>query len=665
MRADFFRKFAAALPFLLAAVSGAQTAPISIALVPKVVQDGTSSPKPAHAFVIESIGNSNRTATLTFDLTAIPRGVQVSAVLRVITVDHPTGTQQVRVFPDRSSGPSLAQISINKNSPSAAESTGDDLSAAVQRARDAGAALVLSLRTSSVRSSQPYYANDADPENRPRLIVSWPDTSPPETRNGPELRYRGDPSDATPWRYSQPSGVVVSTLLGGLNFDHISAGPAFHGDDILLIANMQRAESMLYGIGWDGSKRWSYSFPQLDNTTAGWKYLVPDSDRNRMLAFASKLVLRRFDWNSTNGAPVSTDAKEIPDMQLSKRPAVSGGGGIAYLNDNGYVYSLSPLPGLDALWRSTSVGKVPPVVLNPRGGQSLLYFFANENKSRGFYAADPVRGVLRFPPDGPPAFPKDSTLGNFPVFNTPLAVPVNNRDWVFLSSSENANGVLEGYASFASGEPSGWLKPKTGAIARCIAPPAADNAQQTIYCVQNNELRGFYPDGPSICTGPAPKGVEASNLIADGAGNLYYFADRVFYGFDKQCKSLFATEVKLPITTEGGNDFTLSVGPNGVMYARSVKDLFAVQPTQVTWPANPEAKTRYVARGDMQAPAGAIPTTGPVAFAAVGGQLTFGAVTLPSGADVSCSASKGITFNAGFTVEKGATLRCGFEQPPQ
>jgi hypothetical protein len=126
MRADFFRKFAAALPFLLAAVSGAQTAPISIALVPKVVQDGTSSPKPAHAFVIESIGNSNRTATLTFDLTAIPRGVQVSAVLRVITVDHPTGTQQVRVFPDRSSGPSLAQISINKNSPSAAESTGDD-----------------------------------------------------------------------------------------------------------------------------------------------------------------------------------------------------------------------------------------------------------------------------------------------------------------------------------------------------------------------------------------------------------------------------------------------------------------------------------------------------------------------------------------------------------
>jgi hypothetical protein len=664
MRAYLFRKFAAALPFLLAATSGAQAGSISIALVPKVAQGGTAGPTPAHAFVIENMSQSNRTATLTFDVTAVPKGAQVSAVLRVITVDRPAGTQQVRVFPAQSSV-SVAQFSINKNSPSAAESTGDGLSAAVQTARDAGSPLVLTLRTTSILTSQPYYANDADPQNCPRLIVSWPDTSSSETRDGAQLRYRGDPSDATPWRYSHPNGVVVSTLLGGLNIDLISAGPAFHGDDILLIANPQSADSTLYGIGWDGSKRWQYSFPQLADKSASWKYLMPYNDPNQFLAFASKRDLRRFIWNSASGAPNSVGSIGLSWMLLSKRPAISAGGGVAYLNDDGYVYAQGPLPGLDVLWRSTSVGKVPPVVLSPRGGENLLYFFGNENGSKGFYAADPVRGVLRFPLDGNPAFPKGSTLGNFPVLNRPLAVPVNNRDWVYLSSSENANGVLEGYASFASGDPGGWLKPKTGAIARCIAPPPADNAQQSVYCLQNDELRGFNTDGSSICNTPAPRGVEASNLIADGAGNLYYFADRVFYGFDKQCKSLFAAAVKLPKTTEGSNDFTLSVGPNGVMYARSVKELFAIQPTQPAWPANPDTKTRYVAQGDMQVPAGAIPTTGPVAFAAVGGQLTFGAVTIPSGADVSCSASKGITFNAGFTVASGATLRCGFEQPPQ
>jgi hypothetical protein len=652
------------MPFLLAAVCGAQAGTISIALVPKVGQNGTPGPTPAHAFVIENMSQSNRTAMLTFDVGAIPKRAQVSAILRVVTVDRPAGTQQVRVFAAQGSA-SIAQFSVNKNSPNAVESTGDELSAALQDAVNRGDKLILNLRTTSIRSSQPYFANDADPQNRPRLIVSWPDPSPAETGNGSQLRYRGDPSDATPWRYSQPNGVVVSTLLNGINFALISAGPAFHGDDIVLIANLKDADSTLYGIGWDGSQRWQYSFPQLGDRSASWKYLIPDGDPNRMFAFASKQGLRRFGWNNPNGAPNELTSMEIPWMLLSKRPAISAGGGIAYLNDDGYVFSHSPLPNPDVLWQSTSVGKVPSVVLSPRGGENLLYFFGNENNTKGFYAADPVRGVLRFPPGGTPAFPKGSTLGNFPDFNRPLVVPVNNRDGVYLSSSENANGVLEGYANFASGNPSGWLKPTTGAIARCIAPPPGDNAHQTVYCVQNNEIRGFKPDGSSICTGLAPKGVEASNLIADGAGNIYYYAATIFYGFDKQCKSLFAEMVKLPIATEGGNDFTLSVGPNGVLYARSVRQLFAIQPTQPSWPANPEANTRYAAQGDMQAPTGTMPTTGPVAFAAIGGKLTFGAVTIPSGADVSCSASKGITFNAGFTVAQGATLRCGFEPPPQ
>jgi hypothetical protein len=666
MRAHRFGMLAAVMPFLLSALCGAQAGTISIALVPKVEQAGPSGPTLQQTFIIENVGPSNRTATLNFDLTAIPKGAQVSAVLRVTAKDRPTGTQQVRVFWVAHGGSSIAQFSINKNSPSAAETTGDDLSVAVSQARSANVPLVLSLRSTTVLSSQRYYSNDADPGNRPRLIVSWPDTSPSETRDGAQLRYRGDPTDATPWRYSQPNGAVVSTLFDRSTFALISAGPAFHGDDIVLIANTQGADPTLYGIAWDGSKLWQYPFPQLADKSASWKDLIPDGDPTRMFAFASKLGLRRFSWNNPNGAPNEITALDIPSLELTNPPAISAGGVISYVNDKGYVFSHSPLPNPDALWQSTSVGTVPPVVLSPRGGENLLYFFGNVSKtSRGFYTADPVRGVQRFPPGGTPAFPKGSTLGNFQTFNRPLAVPVNNRDWVYLSSSENSNGVLEGYTSFAGGDPSGWRQSKSGAIARCIAPPPAANAQQTVYCIQNEELLGFNVDGSNICSEKAPKGLEASNLVADGAGNLYYFADKIFYGFDKQCRKLFAKEVSLPISTEGGNDFVISVGPNGVLYARSVQELFAIQPTVSAWPANPEAKTRYAAQGDMQAPTGTFPTTGPVAFAAIGGNLTFGAVTIPAGADVSCSASNGITFNPGFTVEQGATLRCGFEPSPK
>jgi len=100
-----------------------------------------------------------------------------------------------------------------------------------------------------------------DPQNCPRLIVSWPDTSSSETRDGAQLRYRGDPSDATPWRYSHPNGVVVSTLLGGLNIDLISAGPAFHGDDILLHRQSAERDSTLYGIGWGRQQALAILFP--------------------------------------------------------------------------------------------------------------------------------------------------------------------------------------------------------------------------------------------------------------------------------------------------------------------------------------------------------------------------------------------------------------------
>jgi hypothetical protein len=658
MKAQFFGPIAAAALFFgLHATGAAQTSSITIALIPTVTPD---------AFELENKGNGpTKTAKLSFDLQAIPKGAITSAVLRLVPAAAQGSVQQVRIFADEKSTVSIGQLTVDAKLGRPAESTGTELANAVANAVNAGNRLELYLRAYSIRTSQQYYSNNAASVNRPRLIVSWADNAAPVTRNGQQLRYRGNPDDATPWKYERPNGAAVSKLLTNLGLEQIAAGPAFRGDEMLLIANTPGAEMMLYGIGWDGSKRWVCQFPQLADKAATWKYLYVDEIPRHVLAFASNGTIRQFNWPADTGAPVSRVERKVKDMTLSRRPAVSAGGMLTYLSDNGYVYSLSPMPGVDELWRSTSVGKVPPPVLSPRGGDGLVYFFADENGSKGFYAVDAARGEVRFPPNGKRQFPGGSTLGNFPDFQPPLAVSGKDRDWVFLSSFGNGHGVLEGYTNFTRGVPSSWKEPKTGPSSRCVAPPPPGNEGQIVYCVQNDRLRGFTPDGANPYTSAEGGLGAASNLVADGARNIYFWNKGLFYGFDNHCAQLFAVKVNLPVTTEGSAAFELSVGSNGVFYARSVKEVFAIRPTQSSSPTAVEANTRYATQGNMQMSRVWIPTNGPVALAAIGGTLSLGDTRIPAGADVSCSASNGISFGPAFTVEKGASLRCGMEGPPQ
>lgn len=654
------------------AAGAARVEAITIALTPGAP---LGSPQ---TFVLADSGASGRreTAKLSFNVQAIPEGVKIeSVVLRLVPSGAAPSRQQVRIFADDKYANSLGQM-VMSPAKEAVESTGTGLVGALANAKQT---LDLYLRTDSIPTSQRYYSGSADPSaQRPRLIVSWSDPAPPVARVGGELRYRGNPPDMTPWRNDAPTGAVLSTPLSALGFNQVVAGPVFRGAEILLIAlPAPGAPPTLYGIGWNGHRHWGYPLPKLAAAAASWKYLHVDA-QDRLLAFANDGRIRVFSDFGANG-PAKVDEKPVTGMVLSRRPAVSAGGMVTFLNDTGYVYTLSPWPGLDELWRtSINVGKAPPPVMSPRHGDNLAYVIAVNDKDHrglGLLAYDVARGEQRFPPasqqPSTPAFPTGSTLGAFQDFHPPLAVEGKDHDWVFLSGFGVSTGVLEGYRNFTAGNPDGWrdAEVKKGPVSRCIAPPPpASDAEPVIYCVQDGQFRGFKATGAAVCASDA-KGLGAtSNLVADGAGNVYFWNEKaqqsgVFHGFDRNCKSVLNQPLKgLPAKPDGSDVLELRAGPNGVFYATSNTELFAIQLTRSGTPSALVADTRYTVQGPMALPAGlAAPANGPVTLAALGDTLALGNLRVPANAAVTCSAGKSISFSAGFAVAKGGVVRCGID----
>jgi hypothetical protein len=164
-----------------------------------------------------------------------------------------------------------------------------------------------------------------------------------------------------------------------------------------------------------------------------------------------------------------------------------------------------------------------------------------------------------------------------------------------------------------------------------------------------------------------------SNLVMDGADNVYFWDNGYFYGYSKDKTSLF-DKVRLTGLTEkraadpedvpdpdkpnatrkadrtfsGPEQFIrLMVGPDGTLWANNKSDkvLYAFKPTykdEKLELKQTDIRTQTVYRAT--------------------GVLTVGGVTVSSGTQLLLQAQNGIVFAPGFAVEKGASIlaRAGF-----
>lgn len=671
--APFIRTICLCLGLVMAILIGpvAYAGSVATAVIPVTVT-GEGAP---FTIVPEAETGAVTEVKISFDLSAVPQGAQLtSAVLRLVPVNIGTNTQFLRIFKADAPDTSIGGMNVS-TAAAPVVSTGNGLVTALA---DRPTSLDIILKTDSVRSKRQYYSfADSDASNRPRLIVTWSDTSPQMTRTGTQLRYRGSPDDATPWVYNAPKGAVLSGLFPAAGTQAtVLTGPAFVGDLVVFMAK-DGSGTKLWGMSADGGVAWSYAGGDQPLADTTWKYLRLD-DQGRLMAFANNGSITVFTGFGPDG-PTKHETKAVPEVNVSKRPVISAGGMIMLRKNQSsegeggnYIYALSPLPDLRVLWRSpASVGNASAPVLSPRLGQQLVYVMG-EGQSKGLSIFDNTTGTQPVPT----GFPAGSKLGNFADFHPPLAVVIDPKadtpaDIVYLSGFDAGAGTLDGFYDLDKpGTPGRWNQAKNGPVSRCISPPPADGAAAVVYCVQASEFRAFeYQTGKQICASdPSVGPISAtSNIVADGSGSLFFWQENagtsgVLRGFSPTCETLFTQPLDgLPAKNDGIEVLDLRAGADGVIYAYSGSEVFALRVTQAAGnPTELVGNTQYTAQGDMTLAALTAPANAAVSLHAEGA-LALGDLKVPATAAVTCSARKGLSFGVNFSLEVGATLNCGID----
>ena len=655
---------------LLAATAPTRAVGATTALLATLVSaDEGDADRFVLAHVADTTGRSP-TATLGFDLRALPRGVALeSVVLRLVPADAPVAPHRVVIGASDGFKPLIGQLVVAGDG-RPVESVGTALAGVVGRLLvDPADRLTLHLRTDSPGTRQAFHGPAArDPANRPRLVVSWADPSAAVERHGAWLHDRGRSEQTTPWRNHRPAGALLAQPLARRGFERI-VGPVFRDDEMVVIATPPGGPARCLGIGWNGALRWERELPALPAATAAWSHLRVDA-QGRVLAFASReLVAVLSDFGP--GGPATRQTRSIDGLLLSSRPAVGAGGIVALRNDgDGLLYGLGPAPGLDVLWRSSrAVGLSTPPVASPARGDGLFYAIAvddtRDGRGIGLVVVDAARGQK----PGPIAFPERSQLGGFSDFHPPLAAEGRDHDWVFLAGYGETTGRLEGYSDFTAMAPSAWATGRDGPVSRCIAPPAR-GGRALLYCVQDGRLRGFARDNGSVRCESAADAAPLSattNLVADGDGNLYFWDERegaagLFHGFAPDCSRTLETPLPGLPQAGPGEAAELVAGADGLFYLNLQDRLFSIRLSSGDADPALVAGTRQAVAGSIDASRRArpaAPTEGPVALEALGGRLSLGDLQVPPGADLSALATTGISFAPGFAVSRGGVLRCG------
>lgn len=177
-----------------------------------------------------------------------------------------------------------------------------------------------------------------------------------------------------------------------------------------------------------------------------------------------------------------------------------------------------------------------------------------------------------------------------------------------------------------------------------------------VYFIQGGGLQAHRYDEIGPVEAAPDAGLKASsNLVMDGADNIFFWDNGYLHGYDAQRKALFAkilltSEVGARSVDEGGQPIQgpeqflrLMLGPDGTLWANNklARALYAFKPgfdeADLTLQQE-DIQTKTVYRST--------------------GSLAVGSLKLAAGSQILFEARQGISFAANFTVEKGASLLC-------
>lgn len=225
-------------------------------------------------------------------------------------------------------------------------------------------------------------------------------------------------------------------------------------------------------------------------------------------------------------------------------------------------------------------------------------------------------------------------------YHTPVAGPARAISF----SAFKDTGSVWGFTVDASGKLSEAWPASTGSL----TPQPALGSNGCVYLIQDGKLKA------RGCGSGFDKGNDlktSSNLVLDGADNIYFWSNGELRAFKADGEPLFAPQaIKLDQPSGLGPEkfLRLMMAPDGTLWAnnKGAQSLYAFKPkyTDPNPTVSGTVTTRTVYRATDKL--------------AVAGNVTVPAGTAESPTQVIFEAQNGISFSPGFKVEKGASLLC-------
>ena len=491
------------------------------------------------------------------------------------------------------------------------------------------------LLYSSANSGAP-----ANPSNLPRLVIEYTPPPPelPDTLSWSQHQQNPEHTGRTAWKpFQNPTGFSLAKI----DMPKINGGAGtiadypliYRGNMYLVYKVLDR--NFLLALDYQGHELWR------KDIGAGTVQRSPVISRNGFIYAVTEKKITGYDLNRS-GQPVALypASGEISGKLAAFTDLTAGNDGSLFLalqeDVANYIYGFTPQlrPFVKSDPLGTAQKKISTVSVSPDGG---AVFAQTPAGAVVIEMVNPSREQkIQLQHDDQKAWDN---------YHVPVAGPAGGV-MIFSDFTGSANlGNVWGYTAVQRI----WNSSGT------LIPQPVLGSNNLVYYIQGGGLQAHqYNQIGSVEVAPDDGLKTTSNVVMDGADNIYFWDNGYLHGYDAERKALFAaipltSDVKAHKVDEQGQPIgpeqflRLMLGPDGTLWANNKlgSALYAFKPSfakaDVTLKQEDiQSKTIYRATGS----------------------LAVGSLKLEGGTQIFLEARQGISIAANFTVEKGASLLC-------
>jgi hypothetical protein len=490
----------------------------------------------------------------------------------------------------------------------------------------------LKLYSESHKASTLFYSSEnfeENPSNIPRLVITY--VKPPsllETLSWSQHQQNSEHTGRQPWiPFRNPTGFSLKKIPVNDMNGSIADYPLIYRGNMYLV-NKDEGKNYLCALNFKGKEIWR------EDIGTGTVQRSPVISRNGIFYVVTEDKIAGYDLNhheiKFDPYPISGKLSDYTDLTI-------GNDGSLFLalkeKDVNYIYGFTP--ALKPFLKSGPFGKgqdkISTITVSPDGRKIFT------QTPKGAVVIDITNPSQK---DVIPLTHNDKKPWEY--YHMPVAGP-SGGVMVFSDFTSTANkGNVWGYDTKRIWNTSGTLIPQ---------PVLGSNG--FVYYIQDGALQRHKYDQISDKFFTDSGLNTTSNLVMDGANNIYFWDNGYLHGYKADGEALFSKipltselkERKMEETDEGPEQFIrLMMGPDGTLWVnnKNGNSLYTFKP-------------QYAADSDLTLKQDDIKTQ--TVYRATG-TLAVGDVKIEKEMQILFQAQEGIGFAKGFAVEKGAALLC-------